>query len=70
MRNAIAGAIFLWQVCSGVSIAASITELERQRLIAHLEMTASWLTDEVSGLSPAPARLSSRSGGVDDSGGR
>jgi hypothetical protein len=33
--------------------AASLTELERQRLIAHLEMTASWLMDEVSGLSAA-----------------
>lgn len=30
---------------------AEITPLERQRLVAHLEMTASWLTDEVSGLS-------------------
>jgi hypothetical protein len=30
-----------------------MTPLERQRLIAHLEMTESWLSDEVSGLSPA-----------------
>jgi hypothetical protein len=29
------------------------TDLERQRLISHLEMTESWLADEVSGLSPA-----------------
>jgi len=27
--------------------------MERQRLVAHLEMTESWLADEVSGLSPA-----------------
>jgi len=32
-----------------------ITELERQRLVAHMEMTASWLEDEVKGLSPAQA---------------
>jgi hypothetical protein len=28
-----------------------ITSLERQRLVAHLEMSESWLVDEVSGLS-------------------
>jgi hypothetical protein len=32
---------------------AQITELERERLVAHLEMTARWLEDEVSNLSPA-----------------
>ena len=30
-----------------------MTALERQRLVAHLEMTGAWLPDEVSGLSPA-----------------
>jgi uncharacterized damage-inducible protein DinB len=30
-----------------------ITPLERQRLIAHMEMTGSWFIDEVSGLTPA-----------------
>jgi hypothetical protein len=33
--------------------AAPLTELERQRLVAHLEMTSAWFPDEVSGLSPA-----------------
>jgi hypothetical protein len=33
--------------------AAQMTTLERQRLAAHLELTASWLREEVSGLSPA-----------------
>jgi hypothetical protein len=33
--------------------AGPLTELERQRLIAHLEMTERWLSDEVSPLSPA-----------------
>ena len=32
---------------------AEITPIERQRLIAHLEMTSSWLMSEVSNLSPA-----------------
>ena len=32
--------------------AAQLTSLERQRLVAHLEMTSSWLIDEVSSLSP------------------
>ena len=30
---------------------AQITDLERQRLIAHLQMTGGWLADEVSALS-------------------
>src|SRR5580700_3860174 len=34
-------------------LAAKPTDLERQRLIAHLEMTESWLADEVSHLTPA-----------------
>lgn len=36
-----------------VSAAAPLTPLERQRLLAHMEMTESWLIDEVSGLTPA-----------------
>ena len=47
-----AAVIVLWQFSPGVS-AAPMTDRERQRLVAHLEMTASWLIDEVSGLSPA-----------------
>lgn len=34
---------------------AQLTSLERQRLIAHLDMTASWLEDELAGLSAAQA---------------
>lgn len=33
--------------------AAEISAIERQRLVAHLEMTARWLIDEVSSLSQA-----------------
>ena len=32
-----------------------MTNLERQRLVAHMEVTARWLADEVSGLSAAQA---------------
>jgi PelA/Pel-15E family pectate lyase len=42
-----------------------MTDIERQRLLAHLDMTAAWLADEVAGLSaeqlefrPAPGRWS------------
>ena len=35
--------------------AAQMTPLERQRLAAHLEMTAGWLGDELKGLSRAQA---------------
>jgi hypothetical protein len=36
-----------------VLTAAPLTKLERQRLVAHLGMTESWLADEVRGLSDA-----------------
>ena len=36
-----------------VTATAELSDLERQRLVAHLDMTAAWLVDEVSGLSPA-----------------
>ena len=42
-----------WLVGTGVCAAEPMTALERQRLVSHLEMTASWFTDEVSRLSPA-----------------
>jgi len=37
---------------AGSAAAAPMTSLERQHLVAHMEMTWSWLVDEVSGLSP------------------
>ena len=33
--------------------AVQLTEVERQRLAAHLEMTGRWFVDEVTGLTPA-----------------
>ncbi len=52
MRKAIGSLVLFMQFSAGIAVAAPLTDRERQRLIAHLDMTASWLTDEVSGLSP------------------
>ena len=49
----IASAALLCVLFTATSIAAPLTDQERQRLIAHLNMTESWLVDEVSNLSPA-----------------
>jgi uncharacterized damage-inducible protein DinB len=46
-------ALLVFAVGAGSPVAGSLTGLERQRLIAHQEMTERWLIDEVSGLSPA-----------------
>jgi hypothetical protein len=35
------------------ALAGPMIQTERERLVAHLEMTQAWLTDEVSSLSPA-----------------
>ena len=40
-----------------VPAGAQVTDLERQRLVAHLQMTASWLEDEVSALSSEQANF-------------
>ena len=53
MRKAITMAALLLVLVSGSSEADPLTGQERQRLIAHLEMTERWLADEVSRLSPA-----------------
>jgi hypothetical protein len=45
--------VLLFGLGAGSAAAAPMATLERQRLIAHLEMTESWLVSEVSGLSPA-----------------
>lgn len=38
-------------IAPGSARAAELTALERQRLLAHMDMTASWLADEVANLS-------------------
>lgn len=45
-------AMFAVSLTVGLSSAPPLTTIERQRLIAHLEMTERWLVDEVSALSP------------------
>ena len=52
MRTTLAAVALLLTTCGGFSAAASLTDQERQRLIAHLDMTERWLIDEVDGLSP------------------
>ena len=50
MRALIATSLIL---TAAVASAEPLTRLERQRLVAHMEMTARWLEDQVAGLSPA-----------------
>ena len=50
-RAALLAAILI--LATTVTATAELSDLERQRLVAHLDMTAAWLVDEVSGLSPA-----------------
>ena len=54
MRKRMLAAAFV-VAAEAIPTATPITELERQRLIAHMQMTASWLEDEVSSLSAAQA---------------
>ncbi len=53
------GAVVFPVACAS---AASMTMRERQHLVAHLEMTAAWLPDEVSGLSPGQLQFRSAPG--------
>ena len=53
MKPVLVAAMLVFAFGTDSGLAASLTPLERQRLVAHLEMTGSWLVDEVSGLSPA-----------------
>ena len=57
MRTIPIAAVIWLAFCAGSAPAASLTALERQHLVAHLEMTGRWLADEVSGLSPAQLRF-------------
>lgn len=50
---ACAGLLLLLEAASG----APLTSLERQRLLAHIQMTESWLADEVAGLSDEQVRF-------------
>jgi hypothetical protein len=50
MRSVIA--VLLLTLAAASADAGPLIDAERQHLLAHLEMTERWLTDEVSGLSP------------------
>jgi DinB superfamily len=49
----IAFAVLMVALGLGRLAAAPMSKEDRQHVVAHLEMTGSWLADEVSGLSPA-----------------
>jgi len=53
MRRTSLCAILLLLIGMAAPAAAPMTTLERQRLLAHLELSSRWLHDEVAGLSPA-----------------
>jgi hypothetical protein len=55
MRKRVLAAAFIVAAEAIPAAAPPLTELERQRLVAHMQMTASWLESEVSGLSAAQA---------------
>jgi hypothetical protein len=46
-------AVFLVATSTTIAGAGPMTDAERQRLLAHMAMTSSWLIDEVTGLTPA-----------------
>ena len=48
-------AVTLVLVIAVPAIEAQMLDLERQRLVAHMEMTAAWLEDELANVSPAQA---------------
>jgi hypothetical protein len=53
MRRAGVVVVAVVTLAAGARGEASMTALERQRLLAHLEVTSAWLIDEVSGLTDA-----------------
>ncbi len=60
--NRMAFAFCTMSVCVGSLAAAGMSRDERDHVIAHLELTQSWLGDEVSGLSPAQLNFRSAPG--------
>jgi hypothetical protein len=53
----LAGSLLIASLLLAAPARASMTDLERQRLLAHLTMTAAWLKDELAGVSLAQARF-------------
>lgn len=54
MRTLMLASVLLLSVLAGPA-AGEFTPADRQRLLAHLEMTDQWLASELAGLSPAQA---------------
>ncbi len=52
MKAVVVAAGVLLAVGAASATPPPITPMERQRLVAHFEMSGSWLVDEVTGLSP------------------
>ena len=63
MPRTIAVAVLAVCVFGRAPAAAQMTGLERQRLLAHMEMTAAWLADEISPLNPAQFHFRPAPGG-------
>jgi uncharacterized damage-inducible protein DinB len=57
MKRVPVAAVVVFALSGGSASAAPLTKLDRQRVVAHLEMTESWLVDEVSRLSPVQLRF-------------
>jgi hypothetical protein len=57
MRIAKSTMLAIVLMCAFTINAAALKKGERQRLVAHLEMTQSWLQDEVAGLSAAQLKF-------------
>ena len=57
MRTILIAAAIWLALGAGSAPATPLTPMERQHLVAHFQMTGSWLADEVSGLSPAQLKF-------------
>ncbi|HYL77902.1 MAG TPA: DinB family protein [Bryobacteraceae bacterium] len=57
MQTAKSASLAIVLACAFTITAAPLKKVERQRLVAHLEMTQSWLQDEVAGLSAAQVKF-------------
>lgn len=53
LAGTLPGAAGCAAACSANGATVSLTDLERQRLLAHFEMTSRWLLDEVSNINQA-----------------
>jgi DinB superfamily len=53
----IAAVVIAALMCAAVPSADEMNKNDRQRLLAHFEMTESWLAGEIAGLSPAQLRF-------------